>query len=139
MKRTALTAACAAAISVCSASAFAAKQCPIVGTWQDNLGTTATFTTQKAGTGTNANFCSGTYTIKVTKLTTKVFDLKGIPPSKACPAVSAKLKFVGGCTTASGTVNVKGIGNVSDTFNKTGNAIVRSSPLANAAINDGLK
>ena|ERR1700733_1208404 len=139
MKRIALTTACAVAISVCSASAFAAKQCPIVGTWQDNLGTTAMFTTQKTGTATNTTFCSGAYTVTVTKLTTKVFNLKGKPPSKACPAVSAKLKFVGGCTEASGTVNVKGIGNVSDTFNKTGNAIVRTSPLAHAAINDGLK
>lgn len=116
--RTSFVAALAASVFACGIAQ--AAQCNIVGTWTDNYGVTGTFTSQTTGTATDTTYCPNTYTIKVTKLTTKVWDLKGT--AKSCPTVKAALKFkAGSCTSASGTITVDGF-QLSDTWTKTGAA-----------------
>ena len=114
-----ITCGVAALAIAASGSASAAKKCNIVGTWSDSYGVNATFTTEMAGTATAPNnICANVYKIRVTKLSSKVFD--SIGKSKGCPTVTAALAFASGsCTSASGTV-VVGSTKLPDTWTKTG-------------------
>ena len=123
-----------AAVAACALSAPAmAAQCNIVGTWTDSYGVNATFTSQKAGTATApSNICSIPYKLTVTKLTTKVFNVKGT--ATGCSTIKAALKFAAGsCTSASGTISGNGL-TLNDTWTKTG-APARQTPV----LFDGLK
>lgn len=124
MKLTASAMALAFALS--SGHAFAAA-CSVVGTWTDNYGVTATFTTNKLGTATAPSFCTATYKIVVTTLTAKVFNSKATVKQAGCPTpVTAKLAFAkGSCTSASGTISAPGFPTLSDTWTKTGAIKVR--------------
>lgn len=112
-----------AAVAACgiSGGAFAA-QCHIVGSWTDTYGVVAMFTSQTAGTATApSSICSIPYKLKVTRLTTKVFDVTGT--AKNCPTIKAALKFAAGsCTKASGTISGGGLSEP-DTWTKTAAAL----------------
>jgi hypothetical protein len=117
-----------------SGGASAAKKCTVVGTWTDTVaGASATFTTNKRGSASIAAACPSTYKLLVTTLTNTTWDITGT--AKKCPTVTAALTFTpGGCTQASGTVTIPGIGSIPDTFNKTAaiktHEASRSNPLA---------
>jgi hypothetical protein len=131
-----------AALSLCALTlanpALAKKsQCNIVGTWTDDYGATANFTSEKGGTATAAAICSGTYKVKVTDLTKTIFDLSG--KAKGCPSVTADLTFAqGSCTSASGTLTIEGQSPLNDTWTLQG-APARRVPSHNASLSQGLK
>ncbi len=118
-------------------SASAAKKCNIVGTFTDTLGSMGQFTSEKAGTATNAVACSTTYKLTVTKLSNTVLDIKG--KAKKCGALTGDFTFdAGSCTTASGSLIVKGLGTFNDTITIM-NTAVKSKPVDNSALINGLK
>jgi hypothetical protein len=130
---TAIVIACCA-----TTSAFAAKACKIVGTWTDEYGVTAKFTTEKKGTATDSSFCPKAYKATVTTRTNTNWDLTAVSKDKSCPTVSAALTFQnGGCTVASGTDTISGLGTVSDTWTKSAADARRATE--NSALSSGLK
>ncbi len=132
-------AAAAAVVAVSIGTASAATKCNIVGTFTDSLGSSGKFTSEKKGTVSNASICPAPYALTVTKLTNKVVDVKGTSTDKACGALTGDFKFNnGGCTSASGTVTIAGLGSLADTITKTGSIPTRT-PIDNSALSAGLK
>ena len=140
MSKTNLAAAAAAAVvAVSVGTASAATKCNIVGTFTDSLGSTGKFTSEKKGTVKNTNICSAAYALTVTKLTNKVVDVKGTSSNKSCGALTGNFTFNnGGCTSASGTVSIAGLGSLADTITKTGSIPARA-PIDDSALSAGLK
>ncbi len=119
--------AAALAISFTGGSAFAATKCNILGPFTDSLGSTGTFVSETKGTVTNTAVCPQSYSLTVTKLTNLVIDIKGKPKgTSSCGALTGKFKFQnGGCTTASGTVTITGLGTLADTIMDKGKIVAR--------------
>jgi hypothetical protein len=131
------TAVAAVAIACASGQALAAKKCNIIGTFTDSLGSTGKFTTEKKGTVSNPVICSSAYALTVTKLNTTVIDVKG--KSKTCGPLTGAFTFNnGGCTSATGTVTIQGIGSFNDTITHTGNSPTQHSP-ASSMLDTGMK
>jgi hypothetical protein len=119
----------AVAMACTSGHALAAKKCDIIGTFTDSLGSSGKFTTEKKGTVSNSAICANPYSLKVTKLTTKIIDVKGT--AKSCGALTGNFTFQnGGCTTASGTVTIQGLGSLADTITHTGGSPVQRPPAS---------
>lgn len=129
----------AVALTLSAGTAEAAKKCNIVGSFTDSLGSTGTFKTEKKGTVSNANICPAPYSLTVTKLTKTVIDVSGTSKNKSCGALTGDFTFNnGGCTSATGTVTIAGLGSLPDTITHTGN--VAHSPAADtSSLSAGLK
>ena len=140
MTSTNITAAAAVAVlSIGVGSASAATKCNIVGTFTDSLGSSGKFTSETKGTVSNANICPKPYALTVTKLTNKVVDVKGKSSDSSCGALTGDFTFNnGGCTSASGTVTIAGLGSLADTITKTGSIPART-PIDDSALTTGLK
>lgn len=132
MKNATCAAIAAAAVMTFAASnAMAAKKCNIVGSFTDSLGSTGKFTSEKKGTVMNTAICPTAYKLTVTKLTTKIIDIKGT--TKACGALTGAFTFAtGSCDSASGTVTIQGIGSFPDTITRSGADAHRASPDTSA-------
>jgi hypothetical protein len=131
--------AAAVIMSMSTGTALAAKKCDIVGNFTDSLGSTGTFKTEKKGTVSNANVCSAPYALTVTKLSKTVVDIKGKSKNPSCGALTGDFTFNnGGCTSASGTVTIAGIGSLPDTITETGKAYHRP-PADTSMLSAGLK
>ena len=128
------------ALAFAGGNAMAAAKCNIVGTFTDTLGSTGKFVTEKKGTVTNKTVCPQSYNLTVTKLTNLVVDIKGKPKgTSSCGALTGSFMFQnGGCTTASGTVTIQGIGTLNDTITKTGSKVPAKSADRSDLLN-GLK
>ena len=140
MANTNLAAAAAVAVvAVGVGTASAATKCNIVGTFTDSLGSTGKFTSETKGTVSNPNICPAPYKLTVTKLTNKVVDVKGKSSNSSCGALTGNFKFNnGGCTSASGTVTIAGLGSLADTITKTGSIPART-PIDDSTLTAGLK
>ena len=134
-----LTAAAVISGMLGSGTALAAKQCDIVGTYTDSLGSTIVFKTAKSGTAMNSAICANTYKLTVTKDTSKAIDTKG--KAAGCGKLTAKFKpDYPSCTSATGTVTIAGLGSFPDTITKQGEAIVRSPVRADtSSLEKGLR
>jgi hypothetical protein len=120
-------------------TALAAKKCDIVGKFTDSLGSTGAFKTEKKGTVSNAAICSAPYALKVTKLSKTIIDISGKSKDESCGALTGDFTFNdGGCTSASGTVTIAGLGSLPDTITKTGKAFHRP-PADTSMLSNGLK
>jgi hypothetical protein len=131
----------ASILSLPAGGAFAAPKCNIVGTWTDDVGSIAIFSTEKKGTLTNANLCSKSYAVKVTKLTKLVIDVTASTKGKGCPtpfSVSGDFQN-GGCTTIYGSITITGIGTLSDTFTKQSTPAMHKAPVDTSKLVAGLK
>jgi hypothetical protein len=106
--------AAAVATTVTVNTAIAAKKCDIKGTFTDTLGSSGKFTSEKKGTGSNSAACPDPYKLKVTDLTQSVLDFSGTTKDKSCGSLTGTFTFVGGCTTAEGTLTVQGLGSFGD-------------------------
>lgn len=114
-------AAAAAVVAVGAGTASAAPKCNIVGTFTDSLGSSGKFTSEKKGTVSNPNICPAPYKLTVTTLTKTVIDVTGKSANKTCGALTGNFTFNnGGCTSASGTVTIAGLGSLADTITKNG-------------------
>jgi hypothetical protein len=138
MQRIILGAVLAAACLGGPASAYAANKCNIVGSFTDSLGSKGKFTTEKRGTVDNGIICAKPYALTVTTLTKTVIDVKGASKDKSCGALTGSFTFQnGGCTSATGTVTITGIGTLNDTITRTGAA---KRPTADTSgLSSGLK
>ncbi len=112
--------AAAVATVVPANTATAAKKCDIVGSFTDTLGSTGKFTSEKKGTVTNTEVCADPYSLKVTKLSETVLDISGTTKDKSCGSLTGTFSFVGGCSTAAGTVTIQGLGSIGDTLSLGG-------------------
>jgi hypothetical protein len=131
--------AAAVVMSMSAGSAMAAKQCNIVGKFTDSLGSAGKFKSEKKGTVSNASICSAPYALKVTTLTKTVIDITGTSKNPSCGALSGNFTFNdGGCTSASGTVTIAGLGSLPDTITKTGKTEHRP-PADTSMLSAGLK
>ena len=118
--------------------AFAAKQCDIVGTYTDTLGSTIVFKTAKSGTAQNSLICGSVYKLKVTKDTSKAINAKG----KAAGCGNLIAKFVPDyptCNTATGTVTIAGVGQFDDTITKQGDAVKTRAKPDTSSLTNGLR
>ena len=123
-------------MSLAAGNALAAKKCNIVGTYTDSLGSTIVFKTAKKGTAVNKNICASTYSLTVTKDTSKAIDANGT--AKGCGKLtSAFVPNYPTCTSATGTVTIQGLGTFNDTITKQGDA-VRQTP-DNSALENGFR
>ena len=114
------------------------KQCNIVGAFTDSLGSSGEFTSQTMGTVSNTAICPSTYKLTVTKLSTKVINIKG--KTTQCGNLVGKFKFQdGGCTTAKGTVTITGIGTFPDTVTRSGAEVARKPSADTSRMTNGLK
>jgi hypothetical protein len=132
--------AAALAMTMIAGAASAATKCNIVGSFTDSLGSKGKFTSETRGTVDNPNICPQAYALTVTKLTNKIIDVKGKPKgTSSCGALTGDFTFQnGGCTTASGTVTITGIGSFPDTITRSGKATSR--PAADtSALFSGMK
>ena len=125
-------------IAIGGTGVAAPKKCNVTGSWTDKFGAAATFRSNKAGVATDANLCPKPYQLKVTGLNAKHFRVSASSARASCPAFKASLLFEGGCSVASGVVEVTGKGTYHDTWTKSDSA-VRQTPIASTALRDGLK
>jgi len=147
MNRTTTALAAAIALAI-SGSAFAKTKtsCDIVGTWTDDYGISATFTTETAGSAPNNGIVcpnTPTFSIKSKVKGTATWNLTATPdPKNSCKGtkITAALAFPGGgvCDTASGAITVPGYGELPDTWTQTG-TVARHNPVKNSPLLQNLK
>ncbi len=123
-----------AAFVASSGSAFAAKKCNIVYSFTDSLGSSGKFVSEHKGIVSNADICAKPYNLTVTKLTESIIDITGKSKDKSCGALTGSFTFNnGGCSSATGSVTIAGLGTLPDTVTRSNKA--RSTPDTSALTN----
>ena len=124
------------ALVLVTGQAQAAGLCNLTGHYSDDYGSTTSITGKK-GTILNTAVCQTAYTFRISKETTKGFDVMGKNPTKSCGTFTAQLTFQGKCSVFSGSVTLDG-STLSDTFTKI-KSKTRSEPDMSSDLSDGLR